>query len=162
MYTLLFPSLRYLQFESRILPSLTRLPKPNNIENVQAAITTSVPVNGRNTTTTTFEERNTVSQLAPATAKSRSSSLNTLHAGQIVVDEQDVNISCGDTTLYTGSNSRANATTGNSSNPNALANAAPTTAFGKSNQNITQPKLPSLSATPKITASLDNCKCFRR
>lgn len=156
MYTLLFPSLRYLQFESRVLPSLTRLPKPNNIENVQAAITTSIPVNGRNTTTT-FEERNTVPQLASTIAKLRSSSLNALHAGQIVVDEQDVNISCGDNILYTGLNSAANATAGKSSNQNL-----PAPPFGESNQNFSQPKLPSLVTTPKITASLDNCKCFRR
>lgn len=189
-FPFLFASLRYLQFESRVLPSietLARLPKPNNFECGigagagdsaasatvttldSATVTTTTTTVTTTTTTTPLNARHADAQLTLPTAVPRSGSLNTLHAGKSVVDEHDTTITCGNNGPCAGAHIVCRNVDSNASNSNidiGIANAlahstTTTTTFGKCNRSGSQPKLPSLPFASKITASLDNCKCFQ-
>lgn len=153
-----FPSLRYLQFESRVLPSietLARLPKPNNFECAAAAATAVAAASASAPTTTT----STAS--TPAwDARNTSSNAVRWQFGESTGATPTSNMSSYERVQHVGINLYEPAEHDN--NENAIANAPspPTIPFGKINRSGSQPKLPSLLIAPKTTASLDNCKCF--
>lgn len=122
-------SLRYLQFESRALPSietLARLPKSNNVESGGAiADVVSASVTGHHTATTiplaTSSDpwnTNILSTTSAATAVLPSGSLNALHNGKSVVNVHDTNITCGNNGLCISATTSTTTTT--SSNTDSI------------------------------------------
>lgn len=123
-------SLRYLQFESRVLPSIESLPRtPSNRNDFHSDSVTSSMATERNDVEHHLEVN---AETTLATSK-RSGSLNTLH--------YNADSESGDGTLL----------------PDGVMFSS---SFRKNERSSSHPKLPTLLNAPKIAASHDNREYF--